>query len=459
MEGMERETKPKDYYGDYAVVRVPEEEKRTFLNQLMVFLGVLAVWAAVFGGAGMAGFLDAKQILIASILGSLGLGVIAFLTGLIGGYTGLPTYVILRHSMGRFGSIFAGIVISGISSALWFAFETWLFGVIMNGAFPHNILTRVDIAAAWGGILMMSTALIGYRGLAGLSYLVVPAWFAIIPLALAAAIDLKGGWTALAAATPPNPSTLAAGVTFVIGLYIVGATIAPDVTRFSRKPRDGPLAWFVHVVIFMPIILIAGGWLQLLSPGATLVSMMISMGMIPAVLFTGILGQWTTNDNNLYSSSLAWVNAVPKIKRWIWVAILGTSGTIVAVLIAKGYGVSLQALVSFGTLLGTFIPPITGVMIADYYIVKPYLEGKKTPQTRYEFGIGTRYDAINVSGIASWIIGSLIAYYLPRITPSFPAAIAGLLTGITVHLLLSAILYKTRGTAGIGEWIETETGW
>ena len=306
---------------------------------------------------------------------------------------------------------------------------------------------------------MMSTALIGYRGLAGLSYLIVPAWFAIIPLALAAAISQKGGWSALATIQPPSPGTLAAGITFVIGLYIVGATIAPDVTRFSRKPRDGALAWFVHVVFFMPIILIAGGWLQLLSPGTTLVATMVSMGMIYAVLLTGVLGQWTTNDNNLYSSSLAWVNAVPKIKRWMWVAILGVSGTVVAVLIARGYGVSLDALVSFGTLLGTFIPPITGVMIADYYIVKPYIENKKDPATRYEFGPGTKYGAINIAGILSWIIGSAVAYYLPRITTTIPAAIAGLLVGLLVHLVFSAALIKARGTPNAGTWIETETGW
>lgn len=138
----------KDHYGDFAVVRIPEGEKRTMLNQLMVFLGVLAVWAAVFGGASMAAMLDAEGVLLASVLGSLALGAIAFLTGLIGGYTSLPTYVILRHSMGRFGSIAAGIAISEISAAPWFAFETWLFGAIMHETFPGNRLTRVEVAAA-----------------------------------------------------------------------------------------------------------------------------------------------------------------------------------------------------------------------------------------------------------------------------------------------------------------------
>jgi cytosine permease len=306
---------------------------------------------------------------------------------------------------------------------------------------------------------MMTTALIGYRGLSLLSYLIVPAWFAIIPMALVVAINQKGGFDVLMAAQPENPAGIAAGITFVIGLYIVGATIAPDVTRFSRRPLDGPIAWFIHVVVFMPIILIAGGWLQLLSPGTNLVAEMVAMGMILAVLFTGIVGQWSTNDNNLYSSSLAWVNAVPKVKRWIWVLILGISGTVVAVLIGLGYGVSLNALLSFGTLLGTFIPPITGVMIADYYLVQPYLLNRKDKATRYAFGPGTEYGGIRWPGLLGWIIGSASAYYIPQINPALPGAIIGLIVGLVIHFVFMGICVKGKISYDVGRWLETETGW
>ena len=130
--------------------------------------------------------------------------------------------MILRHSMDRFGSILTGLVLSGISAALWFSFEKWLFGVIMQETFPNFVLTKVEIAAIWGGLLMMSTALIGYRGLSALSYFVVPAWFAIIPMALAAAISEHGGWGALMTAQPAHHVGLATGITFVMDLYSRG---------------------------------------------------------------------------------------------------------------------------------------------------------------------------------------------------------------------------------------------
>lgn len=49
----------------------------------------------------MAGILDAKGILLASILGSIALGIIAFFTGLIGSYNGVSTYVALGQGVSR----------------------------------------------------------------------------------------------------------------------------------------------------------------------------------------------------------------------------------------------------------------------------------------------------------------------------------------------------------------------
>ncbi|MDJ0269004.1 MAG: cytosine permease [Aigarchaeota archaeon] len=438
---------------------MPLHERRTLVNQLMVFLGVLAVWAAVFAGAGLATWFGAIDIIVVSVIGCIILGVLAFLTGLIGGRTHASTYVILRHAMGRFGSIAGGIIISGISATLWFAFETWLFGVIMSGAFPGFPLTEVGIAAIWGGILMMITAAIGYRGISVLSYFIVPAWFVIITLGLAAAIDVNGGMDALLVAKPPSPADIGTGITFVVSLYIVGATIAPDVTRFSRKPTDGPIAWFIHVVFFMPLILAAGGFLQLLAPGQNLVGVMVSLGMIWAVLLTGVLGQWTTNDNNLYSASLAWCNSIPKIKRVYWVLIMGIAGTIVAALIGFGFGISLDALLAFGLFLGTFIPPFTAVMISDYYVVRPYILKEKDPMTRYRFGPGTEYYALSWPDAIAVIVGSALAWYVPQVNPAIPAFGVGFLTSLILHIALMAVCAVAKIKWGVGKWIETPTGW
>jgi cytosine permease len=447
----------KDYLGDYALVKVPEAERRTFLNQLMVFMGVLAVWAAVFAGAALAAWYDAVTLVVTVIIGCVILGIIAYLTGYIGSRTRASTYVILRHSMGRLVAMIAGIIISGISAMIWFAYETWLFGVIMQGVFPEIPFMRVEVASVWGGLLMMTTAIIGYRALSVLSYFIVPAWFVIIPMALAAAIDVNGGWGALMAATPPTPMGIGAGITFTVGVYIVGATIAPDVTRFSRKPRDGPLAWFIHVVVFMPIIMAAGGFLQLLAPGVNLAAAMVGLGMVWAVLVTGIVGQWSTNDNNLYSSSLAWCNAIP-LKRVYWVAIMGIIGTVIAAMIALGFGVSLEALLMLGIFLGTWIPPMAAVMIADFYLVRPFLLGERVAEKRYDWGPGTGYHLVNWPAVVAIIVGGFLAWWVPQVYPAIPGIIMGFGVSFILFIVLMAACVKLGVKYGIGKWIETEKG-
>jgi len=450
-------TEVKDHFGDYALMKIPEAETRTFLNQLIVFMGVLAVWAAVFAGAALASWHDAATLIVSVLIGCIILGIIAYLTGYIGSRTRATTYVILRHSMGRVVAMIAGLILSGISAMIWFAYETWLFGVIMQGVFPDIPLMRVEVASIWGGLLMMTTALIGYRALSVLSYFIVPAWFVIIPMALTAAIDINGGWSALMAARPPTPMDIGAGITFTVGVYIVGATIAPDVTRFSRKPHDGPLAWFIHVVVFMPIIMAAGGFLQLLAPGVNLAAAMVGMGMVWAVLVTGVVGQWSTNDNNLYSSSLAWCNAIP-IKRVYWVAIMGIIGTVIAALIALGFGVSLDALLILGSFLGTWIPPMAAVMIADFYMVKPFLLGEKDIEKRYAWGPGTVYNLVNWPAVVAIIIGGFLAWWMPQVYPAAPGVAVGFGVSFILFILLMTACVKLGIKYGIGKWIETEKG-
>lgn len=81
--------KIKDFYGDYSTLRVPPEERRSTLNLFMVYMGVLAVVAAIFAGSGLAMMYDAGTMLVVAILGNIVLGIIGALTAYPGGSAGL----------------------------------------------------------------------------------------------------------------------------------------------------------------------------------------------------------------------------------------------------------------------------------------------------------------------------------------------------------------------------------
>ena len=87
-----------------------------------------------------------------------------------------------------------------------------------------------------------------------------------------------------------------------------------------------------------------------------------------------IFAQWTTNDNNLYFSSLATTVAFPQFKKKHIVLVFGIIATI-----AGAFGLINYFTIWLG-FLGTGIPPIAGILILDYFMVK---------KQEYTFGEGT----------------------------------------------------------------------
>ncbi|MDI5789226.1 hypothetical protein PO124_14700 [Bacillus licheniformis] len=56
----------------------------------------------------------------------------------------------------------------------WFGWQVAFFGTTISEMFPGVWLAKPEVAIVWGGILMILTAFIGYRGLAALSFIAVP---------------------------------------------------------------------------------------------------------------------------------------------------------------------------------------------------------------------------------------------------------------------------------------------
>jgi cytosine permease len=93
------------------------------------------------------------------------------------------------------------------------------------------------------------------------------------------------------------------------------------------------------------------------------VKIMLGLGWGILGMLVLVLAQWTTNDNNLYSSALAFAVI---FRRWPkWVLTLGAG--VIGILLALGgiYGQFPNWLM----FLGVIIPPIAGIYVADYFVV------------------------------------------------------------------------------------------
>jgi cytosine permease len=117
---------------------------------------------------------------------------------------------------------------------------------------------------------------------------------------------------------------------------------------------------------------------------------MISAGGLLGFLLI-FLGAWTSNDNNLYSTSLAFSEIIPKVRRWEVAVILGVMASFLSALIdLEEYGYIMY-------LFSSLSIPVIGVMTTDHYIL---------PKLGLKSGLAfEKKEKINPAAIIALIIG------------------------------------------------------
>ena len=424
----------KDAQGDYATVRVPGDKRRSMFNIAIVQAGYCIVMSGLYTGAAISAGLGFWQSILAIILGNAILTVYSALMGIAGAREGVSTSVLARHSFGRDGSKLVGLV-AAITMLGWYAVQVGFFGETMHTMFPGaGFITSVKFAGLWGGILMMITAYHGYKGLATLSKIAVPAIIGLSIWGITLAVSAKGGWGALMAMKPTTQMTLGSAAVLIVGSFAGGGACQADITRYAK---DAKSVWVSSLIGYLganSFIIVAGMVTSMAVGSADLPYVLLQLGLgIPALIVL-ISAQWTSNDNNLYTASLGFSNLTQLEKNKI-VIILGIIATIVGVMGMADY------FIPFLTVLGIAIPPMAGIIIADYYIVH---------KGSYKFGPGTKYSKINFIAILSWIIATIVGFVVTAGIQSFNSLICAFVLYIALGKLNLKLSY--------GEHIESDTG-
>ncbi|MBN2325133.1 MAG: cytosine permease [Spirochaetes bacterium] len=435
-----------DAYGDYSMVPVPRHEKRSFSSIFYVYMGVLACIAVLWGGSTLGLQYTVKQAILVALIGSAILAVIGGLTAPIGGISGTSTYVNMRFPFGSIGSQVFGSIVAGIACGIgWFSVQAWLFGIIVHTLFPNAVWANVGVAATWGGLLMMITALIGFRGLAWLSYLAVPFFMLIAGVGAMIGVAQGGGFAGLMSLAPAEPTPIGVGITQVVGMYIAGGIITADISRYARKAFSGALAWIIQIIIFQ-VYMLSGAAILMIATGASDVAgALLAGGAGIGAFLMAILGQWTTNDNNLYNGALSF-NTWLHTKKWHITLGEGIIGVGIAAWVGFAAGASMDPFMKFLTLLGKILPSIGGVLIADFYLYRWY---KKVPfKKRYKGTPGMKVALVNwvgwlSVGLGTWIGGWLLKWGI--------AALNGLILGLVIYTVLSIVLDAAGVKITVGE--------
>lgn len=381
---------------DYEREPVPDHLRKSGWQLGLVWVGVaMTIAAFVLGGALGAG-LTLGQAFIAIFAGSIVLTIIAALCGVVGAQTGLSTAMITRFAFGETGSYLVALILA-LGSFGWFGVQTGLFGVtaqvviqqISGASIPVSVLMLL------GGALMTTTAVFGYKAIEKLSFLVVPL-LGILMLASLGRVLAGQSLGGLFAAPPPgDPMPLGVATSIVAGAFMVGAVIAPDVSRYAKRPADAVTAAVLGFLIGFAVIVFIGSVLAHATGEADLVQIMLTIGWGMLAFVVLILAQWSTNDNNLYSAALAFSVIFRRWPKWQLTTAAGVLGTLLAMVGIYGQ------FVPFLLVLSAMVPAIGGVYTADYFLVSRGL---------YRFENLIAVPAFRPSAWIAWIGAVLVAF-------------------------------------------------
>ncbi|MEV5750403.1 cytosine permease [Actinoallomurus sp. NPDC052308] len=350
---------------DYALTRVPQGARYSWWSVAVQRFGQMSALTEFLLGATIGFGMSFWNAFLAFTFGALILEVVAILIGVIGVREALSTSMLARWTgFGRGGSAVIGLAI-GISLIGWFGVQSAIAAqglVMLVGGLPEWAWTLIV------GVVVTAIVMRGFHSMAWTAYLTVPAFVALVGWSIISELS-KHDVGALLTSAPPGPRMgLVQATTLVAGGFIVGAVITPDMTRFNRDVRDVVKQTVVGITLGEYAIGMSGVLLaHAVRTADVMVIVLSSVGWVGTLVV--IAGTLKINDWNLYSSSLGVVNFLGTVSgrrfdRAPITAAVGVAGTVLG---ATGI---LNDFIDFLTLLGVVFPPIAGIMVAEYFVVR-----------------------------------------------------------------------------------------
>ncbi|MEU1973498.1 cytosine permease [Microbacterium sp. NPDC019599] len=416
---------------DYEHGAVPADQRKGWLSIAAVWIAIGIDLSGAFLGIELANGMDFWPAITAVLIGSLFLGLLAMACAYVGAATGLSTAMISRAVFGRIGGAVLAIAMA-VSLVGWFAVQAGFFGQNAQIAFVQ--LTGVD-APIWvftlaGGILMMLTALWGYRSISRLSSLAVPLLLALLLVGIIVAVATRGAGDLL---TPVDAVfTFGGAVSLVMGIFILGVVSAPDMARWAKDPKHAMAAGFVGFFFGNSIIIVVAIVLSRIMGASEPMTIYFMLGLGLAAVVVLILAQWTTNTTNIYSAALSFSSISGRLNRRTLTVIGGVIGILISVLGAADY------FVPFILAIGVIVAPYGGVYLASF------LAERRTGR----FAVGTTVGVADGWSIAAWVLGILTALATTNpadglgfgvFTITTISALDGLIVGFVAYLALSFV--------------------
>jgi len=379
-----------------------------FLNPVMMVLGALAV---------LESGLPLPWAVVATVVGQLLAYVALTVVAQPGVDDGLPGQVAMRAPFGELGARGLTSPYRVIASTYWFAAQalTAAFGIqaiadVLVDARPPLVPTALAIAAVQAGV-----AVLGFDLMRVLLRLV-------LPLSVASAAVLLGLWllsddpdyaAGRVLDSPDQQLTwlgFATVVTVMCGSSLTLVTNIADLCRYTRSRRDlriglvsSTLAATATTTLIGAVFAVGGGETNPFVAASRLTS---SDAVLVILLLAVVVQTFAANLTNVYTAGLSLVSSVPALGRLRATVLAG-----VAAVCLSAFPSLIEEAQAWITHLGNLAAPITGVVLADYLVLRRGrldVDALYAPASRP--GILARVDLAALAGVA---IGTIAYSVVP----------------------------------------------
>ncbi|ASI92106.1 MULTISPECIES: cytosine permease [Vibrio] len=399
---------------NYSLGPVPQSARKGVASLTMVMLGLTFFSASMWTGGSLGTGLSFNDFFLAVLIGNLILGIYTSFLGYIGSSTGLSTHLLARFSFGSKGSWLPSVLLGGTQVG-WFGVGVAMFAIPVQKATGIDTNTLIIVS----GLLMTATVYFGISALMVLSAIAVPAIAILGGYSVFTAVDSVGGIGELQKIQPAEPLDFSIALAMVVGSFVSAGTLTADFVRFGRNPKGAVFITMVAFFIGNSLMFIFGAAGASVTGQSDISEVMIAQGLLlPAIIVLG-LNIWTTNDNALYASGLGFSNVTGLPSKYLSMA-NGLVGTLCALWLYNNF-------VGWLTFLSLAIPPIGGVIIADFI----------TNRKRYANFETAKFQTVNWAGIIAVGLGVAAGNFLPGVVP-----VNAVLGGAISYVILDRLINK-----------------
>jgi nucleobase:cation symporter-1, NCS1 family len=402
-----------------------------FVNPVMYVLGALAV---------VDGHLPLAWALAATVLGQALAFALLVVVAQPGVDYGLPGQVAMRSNLGLWGARVLSSPYRMIAATYWFAAQALAGGlgiqaivVALGGDEPPLVPVALGLA-----VFHATLAVLGFDVMRYVLRVVLPLSLAFTAVLVGLYVGSDDPSFAVGRVfdSPDQQLTWAGFATYVTvlcGSSLTLVTNVADLCRYTPTRRDVRVGLIASSVLAVAVTTFVGGYAAAatgeLNPFIAVAELTDVDALLVLLLAAIVVQGIAANITNVYTAGMSLVNAVPRLGRLVATVLVAA-----AAITLSAFPDVIEEAERWVGYLGNVAAPLTGVVLADYVLVKRQridVEALFDPSGRYRYVRG-----VNAAALLA-VLAGIVAY--SAVPQAWVKVVWGLAAAAVAYLALEPL--------------------